>query len=154
MLRLETNSYLPSSILPFFVFSRPCQPKGRLGTETCPSGWRSSLGKRVNGKLFRGFESLSLREKWSQFAVFQLIAIFLLHFSPPVVHHLQKSGKNCMNKGATKWKNQEVVIMSRCKTLPFTKKRINCIQNLHQCYLDLAEVNWWHCDESYLELRK
>ena len=29
--------------------------------ETCPSGWRSTPGKCVYGKLYRGFESLSLR---------------------------------------------------------------------------------------------
>ena len=31
--------------------------------ERWPSGWRRTLGKRVNRKLFRGFESLSLRHK-------------------------------------------------------------------------------------------
>ncbi len=53
-------------------------------------------------KGYRGFESLSLREKSSQFAVFQLIAIFLLHFSPPLVHRLGKSGNKRM-KNQMKW---------------------------------------------------
>ena len=30
--------------------------------ETCPSGWRSTPGKCVYGKPYRGFESLSLRQ--------------------------------------------------------------------------------------------
>ena len=32
------------------------------GTERCPSGLRSTLGKRVLGKLNRGFESHPLRQ--------------------------------------------------------------------------------------------
>jgi hypothetical protein len=30
--------------------------------ERCPSGLRSTLGKRVYGKLYRGFESHPLRQ--------------------------------------------------------------------------------------------
>lgn len=39
-------------------------------------------------KGYRGFESLSLRENEAQLTVYLLIALFLLDFSPLLVHHL------------------------------------------------------------------
>ena len=42
-------------------------------------------------KGYRGFESLSLRENEAQLTQFQLVALFLLDFSPPLVHQIKIS---------------------------------------------------------------
>ena len=45
------------------------------GAERCPSGRRSTLGKRVNPKGFPGFESPSLRQSYQLLATLPLILI-------------------------------------------------------------------------------
>ena len=40
-------------------------------------------------KGYRGFESLSLRQNEAQLIDYLLVALFLLDFSPPLVHHFK-----------------------------------------------------------------
>jgi hypothetical protein len=54
-------------------------PDGTLPSlERCPSGLRSTPGKCVYGKTYRGFESLSLRQ-------FTTLELFELDFSNPPI---------------------------------------------------------------------
>jgi hypothetical protein len=58
----------------FYLRAGFCYAERNASVERCPSGLRSTLGKRVLGKLNRGFESHPLRHP--------VIPIFSLAFFP------------------------------------------------------------------------
>src|SRR5215831_13057147 len=57
-LRADASLFAADRLLRFGQFARLLK---RFPSERCPSGLRSTLGKRVLGKLNRGFESHPLR---------------------------------------------------------------------------------------------
>ncbi len=64
--------------------------------ERCPSGLRSTLGKRVYGEPYRGFESLSLRQLLSEW-IFENMAVYISFktlekyvLCPIIIHNHQK----------------------------------------------------------------
>jgi hypothetical protein len=78
---------------PIFFWPEVCASLiGLPAVERCPSGLRSTLGKRVSGKLDRGFESHPLRH-FHYFRVFTVYGVYHgVCFDPWPLHLPAKEG--------------------------------------------------------------